>query len=282
MTFPSHIRHILITGATGGFGRAFAYKFLKEYQTTNPKDPDNTPLTLYLHGRDKTKLETLCRELESLHSGPDAIGPTNIKYEMLLCDLDNSEDIERTFNPAKNKKLAAIDVLINNAGGALGLDKAQDSDLRDWDQMIDRNVRSLAHITKYMMDAMVARRNGYIINISSVAASWPYPGGHIYCASKAFVRHFSLALRADLLGTNVRVTSIEPGLVETEFSLKRFKGDAQKADAVYANTRPLKAEDIADITYYAMSLPQHVNISTLEVLPTDQANGPLTIHRANS
>ena len=175
--------------------------------------------------------------------------------------------------------LPPVDVLINNAGLALGLAPAHMADTDDWDTMIDTNIRGLVHLTRMILPGMVERKRGHIINIGSMAGNWPYPGANVYGATKAFVRQFSLNLRADLHGTNVRVTNIEPGLSQTGFSVARFKGDQDKADAVYAGTTPLNADDVAETIVWAATLPVHVNINTLEVMPSCQSFAALNIHR---
>jgi len=172
-----------------------------------------------------------------------------------------------------------MDLLINNAGGALGLDKIFEAELEDLDMMIETNVKALTRITRLILPEMVKRKRGHIINIGSGAGNWPYPSGHVYCGTKAFVKQFSLAMRADLQGTNIRVTDVEPGMVETQFSLVRFKGDAEKANAVYANTDPLQAEDIAETVTWIATLPEHVNVNTIEVMPTKQSFSPLAVER---
>lgn len=240
----------LITGATGGFGEAFALGLEKAGVKK-----------LFLHGRSKQKLETLKDKLKC-------------EVVLLECDLLHDASIDTVF-----KDVGAVDLLINNAGGAIGLDQVDTADYADWQTMIQLNVGSLVHITNLILPEMVAAKKGHVINIGSVAGNWPYPGGHIYCGSKAFVQQFSRAMRPDLLGKNIRVTNIEPGAVETDFSLKRFKGDKEKADAVYKNWRALQAKDIADTVVFAATLPEHVNITTLEVMSTDQANGPFVFHK---
>lgn len=172
-----------------------------------------------------------------------------------------------------------IGLLINNAGLALGQDAAPKADPADWETMIDVNNKGLVTMTRLVLDGMTARKKGHIINIGSTAGNYPYPGGHVYCASKAFVKMFSLALRADLAGTNIRVTNIEPGMVETQFSTVRFKGDTEKAGAVYAGTTPLTADDVAESVFWAASLPTHVNINRIELMPTTQSFGPLAVER---
>jgi 3-hydroxy acid dehydrogenase/malonic semialdehyde reductase len=174
---------------------------------------------------------------------------------------------------------AAPDILVNNAGLALGLEPAQRADFSDWDTMIATNCRALALITHEVLPGMVARGSGHIVQIASVAGSWPYPGGNVYGASKAFVIQLTLNLKAELHATGVRVTSIEPGLSDTEFSLVRFKGDAEAAQRPYADTEPLQAEDIADAVAWAVTRPAHVNVNRIEIMPTVQGFGPFTVHR---
>jgi 3-hydroxy acid dehydrogenase/malonic semialdehyde reductase len=244
----------MITGATGGFGTAMAKRFAA------------TGCQLILHGRDHTKLNALAGSLDV------AVHPLVFDLHDKNATLMQIKAIPAAFQP--------IDVLINNAGGAIGLDKAHEAYLDDWEQMIEINNTSLVRITRLILTGMVERQCGHIINIGSVAGNWPYPGGNVYCAVKAFVKQFSLALRADLIGTHVRVTNIEPGLAQTPFSLARFKGDQDKADAVYADTVPLTAEDIAESVFWSATLPQHVNINTLELMPTQQTFGHLLVERA--
>jgi NADP-dependent 3-hydroxy acid dehydrogenase YdfG len=181
--------------------------------------------------------------------------------------------------PSLPEAFQAIDILFNNAGLALGLNKAPDTDIADWETMIQTNVMGLARITRAVLPGMVARNRGDVLNMSSVAASYPYPGGNVYGATKAFVRQFSLNLRADLLGTAIRVTSIEPGMCETEFSVVRFKGDEAAAAKVYQGMKPLSAEDIATTLEAVLRLPAHININTLEVMPVQQAFGPFAVSR---
>jgi 3-hydroxy acid dehydrogenase / malonic semialdehyde reductase len=245
---------VLITGATSDIGIAAAKRF------------SALGCRLILTGRTPKKLEKLRREI----SAP---------VHALCFDMQNKNDLEKAINsiPAD---YAQIDILINNAGGALGLDPAHKADLKDWDTMIDVNITALAHMTRLILPGMVERQKGHIINIGSIAGTYAYPGGNVYGAAKAFVKHFSLNLRADLHGTRVRVTNIEPGMVETGFSLSRFKGDKTRADAVYANTMPLTAEDIAESIVWAATLPPHVNINSLEIMPTAQSFGGLVTERS--
>jgi 3-hydroxy acid dehydrogenase/malonic semialdehyde reductase len=172
-----------------------------------------------------------------------------------------------------------IDVLINNAGPALGLEPAYVANLDEWETMVDTNIKGLMYCTHSLLPGMVERNHGHVINIGSVAGNWAYPGGNVYGATKAFVKVFSQNLRSDLLGTQVMVTNIEPGLAESEFSIVRFRGDVKKAAQVYAGTEPLTPDDIANIIYWVASLPTHVNINSIEVMPTCQTWGPFAIHR---
>jgi 3-hydroxy acid dehydrogenase / malonic semialdehyde reductase len=251
--YPYVPKTVMITGATGDFGQAFVRVFAA------------LGCRLVLHGRSLEKLRVLERGL-------------NVPHVSLAFDMRDTVSLARAIHNLP-PDFGAVDLLINNAGGALGLDKAQEADLNDWDTMVDINIRSLLHVTRLILPGMTARQHGHIINIGSTAGSYPYPGGHVYCAAKAFVAQFSLALRADLAGTAVRVTNLEPGMVETQFSLARFKGDKAKADEVYADTIPLQPEDIADLVVFAATRPLHVNINRLEVMPTAQSFGPLAIER---
>ncbi len=173
----------------------------------------------------------------------------------------------------------AVDVLVNNAGLALGQDPAQDADLDDWDQMIDTNCKGLVYCTRAVLPGMVERGRGHVVNLGSVAGSYPYPGGNVYAGSKAFVHQFSLSLRSDVHGTGVRVTCVEPGMAETEFSLVRFDGDQAKAGSVYAGMQPMTADDIAEAIHWATSLPPHVNVNTIELMATDQSFAPFQVAR---
>ena len=173
------------------------------------------------------------------------------------------------------------DVLVNNAGLALGLAPAHEADLAQWDRMVATNVTGLMHLTRAILPGMVARDRGHVVNLGSIAGSYPYPGGHVYGGTKAFVEQFSLNLKADLVGTFVRVTNVEPGLCGgTEFSQVRFAGDEGKAQAVYKGTEPLTADDIAETVAWVIGLPRHVNVNRIEMMPTCQAPGPLAVKRS--
>jgi NADP-dependent 3-hydroxy acid dehydrogenase YdfG len=246
---------ILITGASSGFGEACAHRFAA------------AGCDLVLCARRLQRLEALASSL-----------PSSCRVQVQQLDVTDRKGVE-SFIEQLPGEFREIDVLVNNAGLALGLGPAYEIDLDDWETMVDTNIKGLMRMTRQILPGMVARRRGHIINIGSVAGSWPYPGGNAYGASKAFVQQFSRGLRADLLGTPVRVSNIEPGLAETEFSLVRMKGDEQKAEDVYTGTHPLSAKDIAEIVYWVTSLPSHVNVNALEVMPVCQAWNPFAIDR---
>lgn len=249
------MKTIMITGATSGFGEATARLFASQ------------GWKLILTGRRQQRLANLQSEL----GGPEQV-------HTCCFDITDRSAVEQAFNtlPAP---FSTIDVLLNNAGLALGLEPADQTDLDDWDQMVDTNIKGLMYCTRIALPKMKQQGKGYIINIGSVAGNWPYPGGNVYCASKAFVRQFSLAIRADLLGSGIRITNIEPGNAETEFSMVRFKDDEQRAEGVYQKTVALTAQDIADTILWLANTPEHVNVTTMEIMPTEQATGPLAIYR---
>ncbi len=235
-------RTALVTGATAGFGEAIARRLVRD------------GFFVVITGRRVEKLRALAAEL-----GDAAV----------VHGLDVTDAAAVAALPGA---LGDIDVLVNNAGLALGLGPAAEASLADWDRMVATNVTGLMHMTRALLPGMVARNSGHVVNLGSIAGSYPYPGGHVYGASKAFVKQFSLNLKADLIGTNVRVTDIEPGLCGgTEFSTVRFGGDDAKAAAVYAGTTPLTAEDIAEAVSWVVHLPAHVNINRIEMMPTCQA-----------
>ena len=229
--------------------------------------------------RDGATVVAAGRRREKLHALRDELGDALYPLEFDVRDRRAVLVAIDSLPP----RLAAIDVLVNDAGLAVGLEPAQEAQLDDWDAMVDTNVKGLMYVTRAVLPGMVARERGHIINLGSTAAEFPYPGGNVYGATKAFVYQFSLNLRADLLGTKVRITDIEPGMSGgTEFSLVRFKGDASKADAVYAGTTPLSADDVADAIVWAATRPAHVNINSIQLMPVDQAFGPLAVKRTGA
>ncbi|MGB3292732.1 MAG: SDR family NAD(P)-dependent oxidoreductase, partial [Phormidesmis sp.] len=199
---------------------------------------------------------------------------------LLPLDVQRSEDVNALIG-ALPDDWQAIDVLINNAGLSRGLDKQYEAPLQDWEEMIDTNVKGLLYMTRAIVPGMVERGQGHVINIGSIAARYTYPGGSVYCATKAAVKVLTEGLKIDLLGTPVRVTNIEPGFVETEFSDVRFRGDEERAKKVYSGMTPLTPDDIADMILFVATRSPHVNISELYVVPTDQSTGTL-IHRRSS
>lgn len=246
---------ILVSGATAGFGAAIARRFVAEGHRVIGA------------GRRADRLAALRDEL-----GAERLLP-------LALDVQDRAAVAAALAglPAG---WAEIDVLVNNAGLALGVAPAQTADLDAWDTMVDTNVKGLMYLTHAVLPGMVARDRGHVVNMGSAAANWPYPGGNVYGATKAFVRQFSLNLRSDLHGTRVRVTDIEPGLVAgTEFSVVRFGGDAAKAAAMYDNADPLLPEDIAEAVHWVASQPARVNVNTLELMPVTQSFARLAVHR---
>jgi NADP-dependent 3-hydroxy acid dehydrogenase YdfG len=247
-------RIALVTGATSGFGEAMARRLLA------------AGAMVIATGRRTERLEALAKEL---------------KTDRLLTrplDVRSAESIAALL-PSLPPAFEAIDILYNNAGLALGLGKAHEADLADWETMIETNVTGLVRVTRAVLPGMVERNRGDVINLSSVAASYPYPGGNVYGGTKAFVRQFSLNLRADLLGTRIRVTSIEPGMAETEFSVVRFAGDADKAAGVYTGVHAMSADDVALVCESVLKLPAHINVNTLELMPVQQAFAAFAVDR---
>ena len=246
---------IFITGASAGFGAACARMFAREGNR------------LILTAR---RVEPLLKLQEELAA----------KAEVHLIPLDVSDRnaVQKAIESLP-ESLREVDILLNNAGLALGLEPAHQADLDDWDTMVDTNIKGVMYCTRFILPGMVARNRGHIINISSTAGAWPYPGGNVYGGTKAFVTQFSRNLRSDLLGTRVRVSCIQPGMAETEFSKVRFKGDDEQAANVYKGTEPLTAEDIAETVRWITSQPPHVNVNTLELMSIDQSWGPFAIHR---
>ncbi len=243
----------LVTGATSGFGEACAEALAR------------AGARVIAAGRRKERLGALVARL-----GKDKVHP-------LVLDVRDRGAVERAMNDLP-PALAAIDVLVNNAGLALGLEPAQRASLDEWDTMIDTNCRGLVTMTRAVLPGMVERNRGHVVNVGSVAGAYPYPGGNVYGATKAFVHQFTLNLRSDLLGTAVRASCVEPGMAETEFSLVRL-GDSARAAKVYEGVKPLTAADIAETILWIVSLPPHVNVNAIELMPVQQAFSPFAIHR---
>ena len=243
---------VVVTGASVGFGREIA----KIFARANHK--------IIAIARREAKLKELQEEL-----GRD-------NCEIIVQDICDYEAVKRALERLPD--FQKIDILINNAGLALGLSSADKAELGDWERMIDVNITSLVRLTHLILPQMVKKGSGHIINIGSIAGSYPYPGGNVYGASKAFVKQFSLNLRADLFDKGIRVSNVEPGLCGgSEFSLVRFKGDESKANAVYENTEPLMPKDIAEIVFWIAQQPKHININRIEIMPTIQAPSALSV-----
>ena len=246
---------IFITGASSGFGAACARIF----------------------GLNGNRLVLTARRIDPLLKLQDEIGAT-ADVHIVPLDVRDREAVQGAIESLP-ERFRAVDLLINNAGLALGLGPAHQADPDDWDTMVDTNIKGLMYCTRFILPGMVDRNRGHIVNISSTAGAWPYPGGNVYGGTKAFVTQFSRNLRADLIGTRVRVSCIEPGMAETDFSKVRFKGNEEQAAGVYRGTHPLTAENIAETVRWIVSQPQHVNINTLELMSIDQSWGPLAVHR---
>ena len=241
---------ILITGATSGFGKACAEYFAAQ------------GWKLILTGRRTDRLEALQQQLG------------NAVRQIITLDVRDREQVLDQLCG-----LCDVDVLLNNAGLALGLEPSWDVDLDDWETMVDTNIKGLMYCTRAILPQLVEQNGGHIVNIGSTAGAWPYPGGNVYGGTKAFVQQFSRNLRADLIGTKVRVTLVAPGMAESEFSNIRFKGDNEQAAKVYQGTESLQAEDIAETVFWVVNRPAHVNINAIELMPVDQAWGAFAVHR---
>ena len=243
----------LVTGATSGIGEACALSLSEQ------------GVRLILVGRREDRLHSLAARL-----------PT--PSHCLVLDVRSREDVEAAL-ASLPAGFADVDVLVNNAGLGLGLEPAHEASLEDWEAMIDTNCKGLVYMTRALLPGMVRRNRGHIVNLGSVAATYPYPGGNVYGATKAFVHQFSQNLKADLVGTRVRVTDVQPGMVESEFSLVRFKGDSERAGKVYSGMEALTPADIADVVVWCVTRPARVNINVVELMPADQAFGPFNVKR---
>ena len=249
--------NVLITGASAGFGKALAERLVAQGH----------------------QVIGCARRLDKLNEMAETLGELFLPVVM---DVSDTESIPQVMANLP-KSFSQIDVLINNAGLALGTEPAQKSELDDWMQMVNTNIKGLMALTHAVLPAMVERDKGYIINVGSIAGSWPYYGGNVYGATKAFVKQFSLNLRADLIGTQVRVTNLEPGNVAgTEFSNVRYHGDENKAAQVYEGFKTMTGEDIGDILLWLIESPAHINVNRLEVMPVAQTYNGLTIAKQNS
>ena len=246
---------VVITGASSGFGRAAAKRFASE------------GYRLVLMARRLERLTDLASMLEE-----------DAPCHVVELDVRDSNAVSEAFATLP-ELFHQPDILINNAGLALGLSGADAVDLDDWETMVDTNIKGVMYCTRACLPMMVEQGRGHVINMGSVAANWPYPGGNVYGGTKAFVQQFTRNLRADLLGKGVRATVIEPGMCETEFSFVRFSGDQSKAAAVYEGMKPLSAEDIADVIVWVALRPAHVNINQIELMPVEQSWSPFAVQR---
>jgi 3-hydroxy acid dehydrogenase / malonic semialdehyde reductase len=240
---------ILITGASSGIGQACARLLAEE------------GANLILSARRIEKLQALAKELQQTHP---------IAVHVMQCDVRDRAAVQQAVSQLP-VAFQTIDVLINNAGLALGLGKMHDAEFEDWDQMIDTNIKGLLHMTEQILPRMLQSGQGHVINLGSTAGHQTYPGGSVYCATKSAVQAITKTLSQEVAGTKIRVTEIAPGMVETEFSLIRFKGDKDRADKVYENITPLCANDVADAIVYAITRPAHVNIAQMVLYSTDQS-----------
>ena len=251
------MKKILITGATSGFGRATAERFAREGHE------------IIMTGRRAERLEALKKELSEKYG---------VTVHTLAFDVQDKEAVTAALSD--NPLIDGLDVLVNNAGLALGRDLFDEASMDDWETMIDTNIKGLLYMTRACLPHFVAANRGHVVNVGSVAGRWTYPGGAVYSATKFAVRALNDSLRMDLIGKNIRVTNIEPGMAETEFSEVRFKGDKVKANAVYSGVEALSARDIAETILWCLSRPAHVNIQELVIFPTAQVGvGPSYTHR---
>lgn len=248
---------VLITGASSGIGEACARKFASQ------------GADLILNARTESKLAELKKELETEYG---------VEVYPLPFDVRDRKAAKSSLD-ALSERWKAIDILINNAGLVIGVDKEFEGDLDEWDIVIDTNIKALLAMTRMVVPGMVERNRGHIINIGSIAGEMAYPGGSVYCATKAAVKALSDGLRIDLVDTPLRVTNIKPGLVETNFSVIRYRGDKDKADNVYQGLRPLTGSDIAETVYFSASVPEYMQIAEILVMPVNQATGTITYRK---
>ncbi len=250
----------MITGASSGIGEACARVLARN------------SAKLILNARRKDRLESLAKQLKDQYGTQSLVTPFDVRN--LVEVKDALEGLPEEWEP--------IDILINNAGLALGLDKFHEGLIQDWEEMIDSNIKGLLYVSRLIIPGMVKRGCGHVVNIASIAGIHAYPQGNVYCATKAAVRVLSDGLRQDLLGTPIRVTVISPGMVETEFSEVRFHGDRERAEQSYRGLTPLTADDVADAIFYSLTRPPHVNISEIVLYPTAQASATMVYRREPS
>ncbi|MCW2932864.1 MAG: malonic semialdehyde reductase [Actinomycetia bacterium] len=248
-------RIVFVTGASSGFGAAVARRFAAS----------------------GARVVAAARRVDRLTELAAELGPLVLPVTLDVRDRAAVAEVVDGL-PAE---FAEIDVLVNNAGLALGQDLAQSADLDDWDRMIDTNCKGLVYCTRAILPGMVARRRGHVISLGSVAGTYPYPGGNVYGGTKAFVHQFSISLRSDVHGTGVRVTCVEPGMADTEFSTVRFHGDKARAGSVYTGMQPMTADDIAESIYWAATMPAHVNVNVIELMATAQSFAAYQVARDN-
>ena len=244
---------VLITGASSGIGEACARAFAQ------------AGAKLILVARRQERLEQLAEQLTQEHGCPLHLIPLDVCDRVAVQSaLDNL-----------STSWSAVDILINNAGLSRGLDKVHEASIQDWEEMIDTNIKGLLYVTRALLPGMVSRSRGHVINLGSLAGHQTYPGGSVYCATKAAVKSISEGLKQDLLGTPIRVTSVDPGMVETDFSNVRFHGDTERAKKVYQGVTPLTPDDVADVIFFCATRSPHVNINEVILMPTDQASATL-------
>jgi NADP-dependent 3-hydroxy acid dehydrogenase YdfG len=247
---------VLITGASSGIGAACAKVFANA----------------------GAKLILAARRLERLQELVELSDTTSVQYHLLQLDVSDRTAVESAISSLP-PGWSDIDILINNAGLSRGLDKLHEGDIQDWEEMIDTNIKGLLYLTRYVVPGMVSRDRGHVVNIGSIAGHQTYPNGNVYCGTKAAVRAISEGLKQDLLGTPIRVSSVDPGMVETEFSEVRFHGDSDRAKKVYQGVTPLTPDDVADVVFFCVTRPSHVNINEVVLMPVDQASATLVNRR---
>ncbi len=252
-------KRVLVTGASSGIGEACARLFAER------------GADLVLCARREDRVRSLAKELHKVH---------DVGVEARVLDVTDREAVD-AFVAALEEEGLFPDILVNNAGKALGMAKLHEGDVGDWEDMIDTNIKGLLYVSRAVLPGMVSRDKGHVINIGSIAGHWVYPNGNVYNATKFAVRALTEGMNLDLVGTKVRVSSVDPGMVETEFSVVRFHGDAERADSVYAGCTPLTGDDVADAVCYIANTPPHVDVLDLVLLPTDQ-RGATVVHRGGA